>query len=461
MTPEEFQERWLTIGTESKLVENSSVTPPPTDPEQPTRPILGEKGIGRLSIAMLGPHLLVLTRAKKVPDANRSRKLSVAFVNWDAFQLPGVDLDEIDIPLIEKQQGQLPTRAEVLNLIQTSVKNLEVIGKRLTKADLNHLITSVRAFDLDPEEIAGFLPNGPKVHGPNGHGTQFLIRPVDDILDADLKSDADDSASPLQRILIGFTDTMKPGFTPPIRAEFRDHSVEGVVEEKIAPAEFFEPRDFERADHRFTGRIDNYGQFTGKVRIYNEKPQRYVASWPTGASRETKCGPFEIDFAYVQGHQSESRLDPLEFTAISQKLKLAGGLYIYRDGLRVLPYGNTEFDFLEIENRRSKGAGYYFFSYRRMFGAIRITRAENAALQEKAGREGFRQNAAYRDFKAVLEHFLVQLAADWFRDEGERSKAFLKGKEEFDRKEKIRRKRERECQGRPHTTSDSAFRILR
>src|SRR6266487_1282058 len=92
MTPDEFLERWLTIGTESKLIEDSLVAPPPIDPDQTQRPVLGEKGIGRLAIAMLGPHLLVLTRAKRISGMNRGRRLSAAFVNWDAFQLAGVDL---------------------------------------------------------------------------------------------------------------------------------------------------------------------------------------------------------------------------------------------------------------------------------------------------------------------------------------------------------------------------------
>jgi hypothetical protein len=84
-----------------------------------------------------------------------------------------------------------------------------------------------------------------------------------------------------------------------------------------------------------------------------------------------------------------------------------GGLYIYQDGVRVLPYGDSDVDFLEIEKRRSLGAGYYFFSYRRMFGAIEISREKNHGLAEKAGREGFQENKAYRDFKDILMNFVT------------------------------------------------------
>ncbi len=34
-------------------------------------------------------------------------------------------------------------------------------------------------------------------------------------------------------------------------------------------------------------------------------------------------------------------------------------LYIYNDGIRVLRYGNPDYDFVDIELNRTKCAGYY------------------------------------------------------------------------------------------------------
>src|SRR4051812_34353855 len=56
MTLEEFQDRWLTIGTESKV--GGGILPyRPAGMEE--RPIMGEKGIGRLAIARIGRQVLV------------------------------------------------------------------------------------------------------------------------------------------------------------------------------------------------------------------------------------------------------------------------------------------------------------------------------------------------------------------------------------------------------------------
>src|SRR4051794_40924561 len=49
MTLDDFTTRWLTLGTESKLGKYG-LLPPPKDPDKDVRPILGEKGVGRLAI---------------------------------------------------------------------------------------------------------------------------------------------------------------------------------------------------------------------------------------------------------------------------------------------------------------------------------------------------------------------------------------------------------------------------
>ena len=57
-------------------------------------------------------------------------------------------------------------------------------------------------------------------------------------------------------------------------------------------------------------------------------------------------------------------------------------------------------------------------------GFVAITHAENGALSEKAGREGFRQNQAYRDFRAVLMNFFQRLAFEFFRQTSPQGEAY-------------------------------------
>lgn len=124
--------------------------------------------------------------------------------------------------------------------------------------------------------------------------------------------------------------------------------------------------------------------------------------------------------AYLQGELKSSRVDVENYARIKAKGDKFGGLYIYRDNIRVLPYGDSDYDFLDIEKNRSKRASTYFFSYRRMFGAIEIADREHSGLVEKAGREGFIENKAYRQLQAILKNFFVQLAADFFSEKTKR-----------------------------------------
>ena len=130
MTNKEFLERWLTIGTESKL--RSGVMPSPApDPGQKKRPMLGEKGIGRLAIATLGPQVLVITRGRREGAAS---DLTAAFVNWTLFECPGIDLEDISIPVRQFPGGRLPSRDDVSAMLAEFTENTDRMKSRIGEA---------------------------------------------------------------------------------------------------------------------------------------------------------------------------------------------------------------------------------------------------------------------------------------------------------------------------------------
>ena len=229
--------------------------------------------------------------------------------------------------------------------------------------------------------------------------------------------------------------------------DFVDHRGDGDDENLLDPEDFFTASDFVHADHEIVGKFDDNGDFAGSIRVFDEKLEDFVIKCPD--SVDPRCGPFSFEIGYVQGLASESRLDPGEFAAMSQKLRKLGGLYVYMDGIRVQPYGRSDVDYLSIEERRSLGAGYYYFSYRRMFGAVRLSTEHNPGLQEKAGREGFTRGRAYTDFQRLLVNLFVELAAMFFRDDAPQVQAYEKGRERLKREDKLREEREkRTAEGR-------------
>jgi signal transduction histidine kinase len=294
--------------------------------------------------------------------------------------------------------------------LRSNVLSLERISEQ---AQLT-ILSDVDSFDFDPAQIA------PQLSGPTlsagGHGTHFYIHPVDAILDNDIDCGTDDDASNIQKMLLGFSNTMYADSQPVMRTAFRDHDFNGETTELIGGEAFFTPDEFATVDHHIEGAFDEYGQFAGSISTYHRPPKEHTIHWPNGHGVPTDCGPFRIRFAYLQGNASETIVPLDQYGRIFTKTNRIGGVYIYRDGIRILPYGRGDYDFLEIERRRTKSANDWFFSYRRLFGAVEVSCHANPNLIEKAGREGFRENRAYRQFREILMNFFQQLAIDFFRD---------------------------------------------
>ncbi len=441
MSPEQFQDRWLTLAADN-AAERADPPKPPKGMRR--RPIQGEKGIGRLAIATIGPQALVLTR----PRGTRA-KLTVALINWRLFEIPGLNLTDVKIPLRVFPSGRHPSETDLKKLVaqaSRSLKELKIPASASTgvKRHLKHF-----GHDLDPAGLLDVLSKSPVTAG--NHGTAFFVSPTAEELVDDLDGiEAEVNPPPgLLKTLIGFSNTMLPESAKPrIKTVFRDHRGVDDVEDVISRNEFFTPAEFGEADHSFRGEFDGHGSFRGAIGIFGGKPRNYSWTWKKGKGRELGCGPFRLSIAYVQGDPKESRLDGTRYKQLESKLDRIGGLYVYRDGIRILPYGDPTFDFLQFEKRRSKKAARYFFSYRRMFGAIELRSDTNAGLEEKAGREGFRGNRAYRDFTGMLEDFFIDVAAEFFVRDGVRAEEFEVGRQrEKDRHARLR-ERELEAKGK-------------
>ena len=437
MTPRDIEERWLVLGTDSKITGDESLDAVGHDLGLGRRIPTGEKGIGRLAIAAIGPQVLLVTRARRSDGIHPT---VASFVNWSLFTLPGLPLDEIEVPVLEFPDGALPDADDLYLLVESVRDNLRQVGSSFDSHIIAEIDEQLNSASFNVRQLQDRFHSARL--DPATTGTHFYIQPTDPMLAINLDTKPEKRRiGDLQRTLTGFTNTMISGRAEPIiTTSFRDHLSNDLSESIIGTEEFFTPSEFKDADHHIRGGFDKYGQFAGTVSVYGDEPEEHIISWPDAKGRPTACGPFSIDFAYLQGVARESRMPHDRWSQLAVKLDRIGGLYIYRNGIRVLPYGNTDFDFLGIEVRRNLSAGYYFFSYRRMFGAIELPIESSNLLVEKAGREGFRDNSAYRTFRAILENFLVQLAADYFRTEAARGVQYRQTKSELDRAAKLRAK---------------------
>lgn len=154
MTLGEFQNRWLVLGTESKV--GGGDTPyRPAGMEE--RPVMGEKGIGRLAMARIGKQVLVMTRARRGKTVH---DLVLCLVNWELFELPGVNLDEIEIPLETCSAGELPTAETVAGLASRLRKAVRSLAGRFPAERLRRIDETIGRLKVDPRRIDAFFNTG-------------------------------------------------------------------------------------------------------------------------------------------------------------------------------------------------------------------------------------------------------------------------------------------------------------
>ena len=387
-----------------------------------------------MAIGAIGEQVLVVSKAQGSPPI-------LAFVNWRMFELPHLNLDDVPIGLAEivdirptaqeVDSVKEPVRARVFGLMQ----------KTRTEAELAKLASILEGLDAIPDDLRDVSSDLAQI---GATGTQFLIAPVSDDLAQELESSGVRESSSLAKTLQGFTDAwLGPPTSPDFVIDFVDHRVGGDNESLLDPDTFFSTDDLQLADHHILGEFLPNGDFDGSVDIFGQGTEAVDVSTPLASS--SRCGPFEFELSYIQGKASESRLDPEAFELMRSKLVYHGGLYVYMDGIRVQPYGRPDADWLEIEERRNKGISYYYFSYRRMFGAVRLTTDQNAALTEKAGREGFAQGGAYWDMRKLLINLFEELAAGFFRP-GAQSDTYERERSRLKQHHQQRAQRDREAE---------------
>lgn len=125
---------------------------------------------------------------------------------------------------------------------------------------------------------------------------------------------------------------------------------------------------------------------------------------------KTECGSFRFEF-YIFDFNVDSE-NPSKYFLDSDDKKIIREhrIYLYRDGLRVMPYGDPEDDWLRIDIARGTIRADEFLSNDQVVGCVYISQEENPKLIDKTNREGLIEDGrALDDFITVLELILKYL----------------------------------------------------
>ena len=124
-----------------------------------------------------------------------------------------------------------------------------------------------------------------------------------------------------------------------------------------------------------------------------------------GGKGTYKCGSFKFQFYifdFSRGIDGRHVLKQVE-----KNLLKGHRVYLYRDNMRVYPYGDPDDDWLNIDVTRGTGRAGNFFSNDQIIGWIDITQEGNRNLRDKTNREGLIEtDGAAHDLIFLVQTFL-------------------------------------------------------
>lgn len=339
MSRKKILESWLEIGTISKYSSATRKSPG-------GRVYLGEKGIGRFAVHKLGKRTEVTTR-----ESGSKAEVDLT-VDWTQFEHEGSDfLESVPVTWNEHEPivfigGRSPgngTRIAITSL-QTNwtQEMIDTLGRNLT--GVASPLAGLRNFSVNLD-----------VHGA-------LTRPVSgETIDSVLSS----------------------------------------------------------ATYRFDAHIDNGGNLSARysfnrpdlpdLRRTEEPrenlldPTRYPRRALTGGRREPTCGPFTFKLFAWDLRASDKRAVFGDIKVYNDLVKPNSGIRVFRDGFRILPYGNPDDDWLSLDARRVGGTFETQISRNQVFGIIEITLSNNPDLRDKSDRGGLIDNEAFKDFVHLIK----------------------------------------------------------
>ncbi|MCY4337818.1 MAG: ATP-binding protein [Gammaproteobacteria bacterium] len=368
MKPDEIRKSWMNPATPHKYLKKKyekNKTP------AKGRIMQGEKGIGRFAIFKLGRAVSVTTRHN---SSSFESVIQYDFHNFDddfiseAGKEKEIFLDEIQATYHEQEPSEI-----IKNDHGTLIQIRQVKGKWTDKL-INILCRDISSLTDPLSRVTGHSATDNFKISVVRNGK---VRPVED-----------DSAEVI-RGLIENKPVLK------IKGEFN-------AQKKT----FFFMEDEDKSSKTEVGLTDSKikGLWIWRQRFGNGKDDG-KSNKGDRVSREYECGNFKFRFYifdFTRGISGKYELNQEDKDMLKKHR-----VYLYRDGIRVYPYGDPDDDWLNMDVFRGTGKVGDFFSNDQMVGWIDISQQGNPYLRDKTNREGLIEKGnAVSDFVSLIQVIL-------------------------------------------------------
>lgn len=175
------------------------------------------------------------------------------------------------------------------------------------------------------------------------------------------------------------------------------------------------PETLNRPNYYIKGNVTEDGLPKGIVFYSKMKGQEEILSLPENlftANKSYTVGPFEFEFK-IWNRDSEDLLSLASETNsivknVKKDLDDLCGISIYRDNIRVLPYGNHNNDWVRLDMRRVNNPTLRL-SNNQIVGYISIGLDTNPFLKDQSNREGIVESEAFEDLKECIKIILNEV----------------------------------------------------
>jgi signal transduction histidine kinase len=376
MSPDTVVQVWLEPATPSRR--RRKISPA-------GRRSLGEKGIGRFATAKLANRLELITYDGHASDGEVHLK-----VDWDDFADEDAYLDEIDIPWTAGPAKFFRRRGRAASMWRSYLANYDERSR-----------TASRSLMPSPTRGTALV-----MEGLRADWDESLVRDISRTLARLISPAADEALQESERDFQILLDL------PPRLASFSGW---------VGPSE-----ELGRPHYRLQATVDRVGRARIDMRMRDEGESRppIKTRFSGVGGRSPSCGPFSLSLrVWDRDRDALAEIAPdISYQETRELLDQVAGVSVYRDGFRVLPYGEYGDDWLHLDRRRIN-LPTRRLSNNQVIGALNITADGNPDLIDQTNREGLVDGPALEDLRHLVREIFTQLeTARWEIRHQERAK---------------------------------------
>ena len=316
------------------------------------RILQGRKGIGRYAAAILGNDLLL-------ESVDQTGKKTTAYIEWKQFETAKF-LEDVEILI------------ETFDSNESPGTTLTITGNEDGLAEWNE----TKLKDL-----------------------KFQIKKLMSPLNKELQANSSNTSDKFEIIIK------------------EDHFVqypEQLIEEIIEPFPLVN-----MFDYRIFGKLNSNGNGTFYFQTQKSTTHNFDEEILFSIGKETGCGSLEFDIS-VFDREVESldqliargiKHNPETFFSRQETRKLLddyNGIGVFRNGFRIRPLGDADFDWLKLNKQRIQNPSQKIGS-NQVIGHINIQSEENSNLIEKSARDGLKENKAFENLKNISSEIISLL----------------------------------------------------